>query len=219
MCWTLVPVFDQLVRQLCRATCGPTGSSDRTARRPFAPGRTSLSSVTSPNSAEKMSIRVTPGNVSFVNCGKSSIVISPYFSFICWVDTPAFGGERCTTAGSLPRPAAAPAPAPCGAAHLRRRPARRLLLRHPARHCHGLRLRVRRRQHQVGGLENIPNRPPARGDAGEPIFVGLELPASACSAGLSTRPAAVSPAPAARKKSRRSMPLAIPVCHLVHRLS
>ena len=42
-----------------------------------------LSSVTSPNSAEKRSMRVTPGNVSFVNCGKSSIVISPYFFFIC----------------------------------------------------------------------------------------------------------------------------------------
>ena len=44
-----------------------------------------LSSVTSPNSDENRSMRVTPGNVSFVNCGKSSIVISPYFAFICWV--------------------------------------------------------------------------------------------------------------------------------------
>src|SRR5262245_16777952 len=40
-----------------------------------------VSSVTSPNRPEKMSICVTPGNVSFVNCGKSSIVISPYFCF------------------------------------------------------------------------------------------------------------------------------------------
>ena len=40
-----------------------------------------LSSVTSPKSPEKMSMCVTPGNVSFVNCGKSSIVISPYFFF------------------------------------------------------------------------------------------------------------------------------------------
>ena len=40
-----------------------------------------LSSVTSPNSPEKMSMCVTPGNVSFVHCGKSSIVISPYFFF------------------------------------------------------------------------------------------------------------------------------------------
>ena len=29
-----------------------------------------------------MSIRVTPGKLSFVHCGKSSIVISPYFCFI-----------------------------------------------------------------------------------------------------------------------------------------
>ena len=27
-------------------------------------------------------MRVTPGNVSFVHCGKSSIVISPYLCFI-----------------------------------------------------------------------------------------------------------------------------------------
>ena len=40
-----------------------------------------LSSVTSPNSPEKMSMCVTPGNVSFVHCGKSSIVISPYCFF------------------------------------------------------------------------------------------------------------------------------------------
>ena len=41
-----------------------------------------LSSVTSPKSPEKRSMWVTPGNVSLVNWGKSSIVISPYFSFI-----------------------------------------------------------------------------------------------------------------------------------------
>ena len=40
-----------------------------------------LSSVTSPKRPEKMSMCVTPANVSFVNCGKSSIVISPYFCF------------------------------------------------------------------------------------------------------------------------------------------
>src|SRR5260221_863612 len=31
-----------------------------------------------------MSMWVTPANVSFVNCGKSSIVISPYFFFSSW---------------------------------------------------------------------------------------------------------------------------------------
>ena len=36
---------------------------------------------------------VTPGNVSLVNCGKSSIVISPYFSFICCELTPALPRE------------------------------------------------------------------------------------------------------------------------------
>ena len=47
------------------------------------PGTYMLSSVTSPKSDDRMSRCVTPGNVSFVNCGKSIIVISPYFSFIC----------------------------------------------------------------------------------------------------------------------------------------
>ena len=41
-----------------------------------------LSSVTSPNSDDHRSIFRTPGNVSMVNCGKSSSVISPYFFFI-----------------------------------------------------------------------------------------------------------------------------------------
>ena len=41
-----------------------------------------LSSATSPNRPEKRSMWVTPGKVSLVNCGKSSMVISPYFFFI-----------------------------------------------------------------------------------------------------------------------------------------
>ncbi len=40
------------------------------------------SSVTSPNSADHRSILRTPGNVSMVNCGKSSMVSSRYFFFI-----------------------------------------------------------------------------------------------------------------------------------------
>ena len=107
------------------------------------------SSVTSPNRPEKMSMWVTPGNVSLVNCGKSSMVISPYFSFICWVDTPAFGGERCTT-GSLPRAAAAPAPAPAAARWPATAPGARLLHRRRAI-ATACCLRVRRRQRQAGG--------------------------------------------------------------------
>ena len=48
---------------------------------------------------------VTPGNVSFVNCGKSSIVISPYFCFISSRETPPFTGERAGFGGAAaPRP-------------------------------------------------------------------------------------------------------------------
>ena len=61
-----------------------------------------LSSVTSPNNPEKRSMLVTPGNVSFVNCGKSSIVISPYFSFIWALVIPPLPWP-----GAFPRPPAA----------------------------------------------------------------------------------------------------------------
>ena len=84
-----------LVGQLSPATSGRTGSSDRTAR----PRQNMLSSVTSPNSPEKMSMCVTPGNVSLVNCGKSSIVISPYFSFICAVVMPPLPPRAPKTRG------------------------------------------------------------------------------------------------------------------------
>ena len=85
MCWTLVPVLTRVLASLSSHFLPDGLSGSKPPGRPFGPGMNMLSSVTSPNSAEKRSIRVTPGNVSFVNCGKSSIVISPYFSFICWV--------------------------------------------------------------------------------------------------------------------------------------
>ena len=50
-----------------------------------------LSSVMSPISPEKISMWVTPGNVSLVHCGKSSMVISPTCSFSCC-------GFRCQAA-------------------------------------------------------------------------------------------------------------------------
>ena len=76
-------------RRASPATSLPTRSTDRTWRP-----ANMLSSVTSPNSPEKRSMCVTPGNVSFVNCGKSSIVISPYFSFICALVIPRCPGRR-----------------------------------------------------------------------------------------------------------------------------
>ena len=48
-----------------------------------------LSSVTSPNSDDHRSIFRTPGNLSMVNCGKSSSVISPYFFFIASAEAAA----------------------------------------------------------------------------------------------------------------------------------
>ena len=76
MCWHLTPVFTILDASASSHFFpdGVDGSNVRPANM--------LSSVTSPNSPEKRSMWVTPGNVSLVNCGKSSIVISPYFSFI-----------------------------------------------------------------------------------------------------------------------------------------
>jgi hypothetical protein len=43
------------------------------------------SSTMSPKNPEKMSMRVRPGKLSFIHCGYSSRVISPYFCFICAV--------------------------------------------------------------------------------------------------------------------------------------
>ena len=51
--------------------------------RPSTPGKNIASLATSPNSPENRSIRVTPGNISLGNVGKSSMVISPYLAFIC----------------------------------------------------------------------------------------------------------------------------------------
>ena len=111
------------------------------------------------------------GKVSLVNCGKSSIVISPYFAFICSVVRPPLTAiaERlvrrrhrpvpCGVAGwRLPRPECPPAPSP-----LRRRPARR-----PRPHHRGL-LRER------ALLEDRSNRPGARRDSRQAILVRLEL--------------------------------------------
>src|SRR4051812_16804376 len=110
MCWTLVPVVTSLLASVSShfRPDALIGSNVRPANIE--------SSVTSPNRPEKMSMWVTPGNVSFVNCGKSSIVISPYFSFICATDQPPFTGDRggnCCAA--VPGCADAPAPG-CAAA-------------------------------------------------------------------------------------------------------
>ena len=104
MCWHFTPVaaiFAASWSSHLRPE-GVIGSKVRPANM--------LSSVTSPNSPENRSMWVTPGNVSLVNCGKSSMVISPYFAFICSVDQPPFDGERCTTGAArshrpVPRPA------------------------------------------------------------------------------------------------------------------
>ncbi len=84
MCWHLTPVFTILDASASSHFFpdGVDGSNVRPANM--------LSSVTSPNSPEKRSMWVTPGNVSLVNCGKSSIVISPYFSFIWAFVMPPF---------------------------------------------------------------------------------------------------------------------------------
>jgi hypothetical protein len=88
MCWHLTPVFAMTParRSSHLRAEGVDGSNVRPANM--------LSSVTSPNSPENRSMCLTPGNVSLVNCGKSSIVISPYFAFICSVDQPPLAGER-----------------------------------------------------------------------------------------------------------------------------
>ncbi len=98
MCWHLTPVSDIFAASLSSHFLpdGLIGSNPRVNM---------LSSVTSPNSPEKRSMCVTPGKLSFVNCGKSSMVISPYFSFICAFVRPAFAFGCC------PPPLPPPAPA------------------------------------------------------------------------------------------------------------
>src|SRR3954447_12102545 len=88
MCWHLVLVVTILFAILSsqRFPASVDGSNSRTVRV-WSPTGTDtcvyiLSSVTSPKRPEKRSMVVTPGNVFFVNSGKSSIVISPYFFFI-----------------------------------------------------------------------------------------------------------------------------------------
>ena len=83
MCWTLVPVLTSTSASFSSHFCPDALSGSNPPGRPLAAGKYIVSSVTSPKSPENRSIRVTPGNVSLVNCGKSSIVISPYFAFIC----------------------------------------------------------------------------------------------------------------------------------------
>ena len=84
MCWTLVPVFTRTLasRSSHLRPEGLVGLKPAPPPPPSAAVMNIVSSVTSPKSPEKMSIRVTPGKLSFVHCGKSSIVISPYFCFI-----------------------------------------------------------------------------------------------------------------------------------------
>ena len=88
MCWHLVPVAAILSASFSEPLlAGGAGRVEllRDARRvPTKTGTSTymLSSATSPNRPEKRSMWVTPGKVSLVNCGKSSMVISPYFFFI-----------------------------------------------------------------------------------------------------------------------------------------
>ena len=88
MCWHFVPVA-AILFAILSSHCLPEaleGSNSRVERRtvPIIIGTCTymLSSVTSPNRPEKRSMWVMPGNVSLVNCGKSSMVSSPYFFFI-----------------------------------------------------------------------------------------------------------------------------------------
>ena len=147
---------------------------------------------------------VTPGNVSFVNCGKSSIVISPYFFFIC-SGRPAAVGWRTLNdrrgitppppaagAGAWVAPACAPgaggaAPAPPGAAPRPPPPPR------PA-------------PPRVLKIDRIGHVHDARRSSRSLSVLNC---ASARSAGVSATPAAVSPAPATRMKFRRSIPLSV----------
>ena len=83
MCWTFVPVFTRTPASFSSHFWPEALSGSNPPGRPLTAGKYIVSSVTSPKSPENRSIRVTPGNVSLVNVGKSSIVISPYFAFIC----------------------------------------------------------------------------------------------------------------------------------------
>src|SRR5688500_5937371 len=119
MCCTLVPVVTSFPANWS-SHFRPEGLIGSKVRPAYI-----VSSVTSPNRPEKMSIRVTPGNVSLVNCGKSSIVISPYFSFICCCDQPPLEGERGGTWGAAPPGWAAAAAGCAGAGALLPAPAPR----------------------------------------------------------------------------------------------
>ena len=93
MCWHFVPVATILAASVSshRRPDALAGSNSRP--RPVGPAATYIvSSVTSPNSPENRSMWVTPGYVSFVNCGMSSMVSSPYFFFI---------SSLCGLAGAL----------------------------------------------------------------------------------------------------------------------
>ena len=114
MWWTLVPVATVFATSLSSHFFPDALDGSK------MPSTNMLSSVTSPNSPDRMSMRVTPGNVSFVNCGKSSIVISPYFSFICadviWfrpAGWPVPAPALASTAGRLPCSSGGVAPALC----------------------------------------------------------------------------------------------------------
>ena len=118
MCWTFVPVAASFM-----ANASSHFLPDALDGSNSPPGTYMLSSVTSPRSDDRMSRWVTPGKVSFVNCGKSIIVISPYFCFICadvWPPVPArpappprpaarSGFTGCWAAGGRWRAAAAAA--------------------------------------------------------------------------------------------------------------
>ncbi len=143
--------------------------------------------MTSPNRPENRSMCVTPGKVSFVNCGKSSMVISPYFAFICSVVQPPLDGDRCATGaratGRCGR--APPGAVPAGAAAVPPPP--------PPRPPPGRLLKIERIGHVHDAMRSRRS-------------LSVRNCASARSAGFSRTVAAVNPAPAARKKSRRSMP-------------
>ena len=81
MWWTLTPVEAVLAASFS-SHLRPDGVDGSKVPGPPSGRRVyMLSSVTSPMSPEKMSMCVTPGKCSFVHCGKSSMVISPYFFF------------------------------------------------------------------------------------------------------------------------------------------
>src|SRR5262245_57189719 len=84
MCCTLVPVLTRVLasRSSHLRPDGLVGLKPAPPPPPSAAVRNMVSSATSPKRPENRSIRVTPGKLSFVHCGKSSIVISPYFCFI-----------------------------------------------------------------------------------------------------------------------------------------